>query len=386
MIVSTQPITDRSALSAEHAEVIKATLPLVGSKINEITPIFYKRMFAAHPELIANTFNRGNQKQGDQQKALAASIATFATMLVNPDAPDPVQLLSRIGHKHVSLGITADQYDIVHEHLFAAIVEVLGADTVTPPVAEAWDAVYWIMANVLIGFENSLYASNDLEPGDVFREVTVTAKKQISPTVWEYTLQGELVSPEPGQYTSIGVKLDDGARQLRQYSLLGGSDTEYRIAVEDNGEVSGFLRDRVSVGDKIEATIAAGDLVLNKDTNPVVLISQGIGSTPMVGMLAGMNPERDVVVLHADQSESTYAQVEEVQGLVEKLPKAAFEIFYRDNDQWLEVAGRIPSGASVYLCGGVEFLKNVREQIEALEEQPRDVNFELFAPNDWLIS
>lgn len=386
MIVSTQPITDRSALSAEHAEVIKATLPLVGSKINEITPIFYKRMFAAHPELIANTFNRGNQKQGDQQKALAASIATFATMLVNPDAPDPVQLLSRIGHKHVSLGITADQYGIVHEHLFAAIVEVLGADTVTPPVAEAWDAVYWIMANVLIGFENSLYASNDLEPGDVFREVTVTAKKQISPTVWEYTLQGELVSPEPGQYTSIGVKLDDGARQLRQYSLLGGSDTEYRIAVEDNGEVSGFLRDRVSVGDKIEATIAAGDLVLNKDTSPVVLISQGIGSTPMVGMLAGMDPERDVVVLHADQAESTYAQVEEVQGLVEKLPKAAFEIFYRDNDQWLEVAGRIPSGASVYLCGGVGFLKNVREQIEALEEQPRDVNFELFAPNDWLIS
>src|SRR5699024_12609384 len=45
-------------------------------------------------------------------------------------------------------------------------------------------------------FRSSLYASNDLEPGDVFREVTVTAKKQISPTVWEYTLQGELVSPE----------------------------------------------------------------------------------------------------------------------------------------------------------------------------------------------
>lgn len=314
MIVSTQPITDRSALSAEHAEVIKATLPLVGGKINEITPVFYNKMFAAHPELIANTFNRGNQKQGDQQKALAASIATFATMLVTPDAPDPVQLLSRIGHKHVSLGITADQYDIVHEHLFAAIVEVLGAETVTAPVAEAWDAVYWIMANVLIGFENNLYASNDLEPGDVFREVTVTAKKQLSATVWEYTLAGELVAPEPGQYTSIGVVLDDGARQLRQYSLLGGSDTEYRIAVEDNGEVSGFLRDRVSVGDKIEATIAAGDLVLNKDTNPVVLISQGIGSTPMVGMLAGMNPERDVVVLHADQAESTYAQVEEVQG------------------------------------------------------------------------
>lgn len=386
MIVSTQPTTDRSALTQEHAEVIKATLPLVGSKINEITPVFYDRMFKAHPELIANTFNRGNQKQGDQQKALAASIATFATMLVDPEAPDPVQLLSRIGHKHVSLGITPDQYNIVHEHLFAAIVEVLGAETVTAPVAEAWDAVYWLMANVLISFESDLYAARDVEPGDVFRPVTITSKKQLSETVWEYTLEGELTSPQPGQYTSVGVVLDDGARQLRQYSLLGGSSTEYRIAVEDNGEVSNFLRDRLNVGDKIEATLAAGDLILNQDTNPVVLISQGIGSTPMVGMLAGVDPERDIVVLHADQSEGSYAQVDEVQSLVEKLPKAAFEIFYRDNDQWLEVAGRIPEGASVYLCGGVEFLKNVRGQIEALEVQPRDVNFELFAPNDWLIS
>jgi nitric oxide dioxygenase len=121
---------------------VRATLPLVGEHIEEIAPVFYRRMFTAHPELLRDTFNRGNQAQGAQQKALAASVATYATLLVTPDAPSPAALLSRIGHKHVSLGITEEQYGIVHEHLMAAIVEVLGADVVTGDVAAAWDAVY----------------------------------------------------------------------------------------------------------------------------------------------------------------------------------------------------------------------------------------------------
>lgn len=142
-------------LEPEHAEIIKATLPLVGAHVDEITVAFYRRMFGQHPELLRNLFNRGNQAQGSQQRALAASIATFATHLVDPDLPHPSELLSRIGHKHASLGVTADQYPIVHEHLFAAIVEILGADTVTAEVAAAWDRVYWIMADTLIGWSVS---------------------------------------------------------------------------------------------------------------------------------------------------------------------------------------------------------------------------------------
>lgn len=386
MIVSTQPVTDRSRLAEAHADIIRATLPLVGSKINEITPNFYNRMFTAHPELIADTFNRGNQKQGEQQKALAASIATFATMLVDPEAPDPVDMLARIGHKHVSLGITADQYQIVHDHLFDAIVEVLGADVVSPEIAEAWDTVYWLMANVLIDMENKLYAERNVEPGDVFRHVTVTDKKQISNKVWEYTLEGDLSTPEPGQYTSIGVKLPDGARQLRQYSIISGTDSVYRIAVEDNGEVSAFLRDNIEAGDTVEATLAAGDLVMNDGDNPVVLISQGIGSTPMVGMLSQVDAGRQVTVLHADESETDHAQREEMKTLVEGLDNAVLHTFYRSADQWLEIADHITPDASVYLCGGTTFLQNVREQIEKLAEQPAEIRFELFSPNDWLVS
>lgn len=150
MFVTTEPTSRNRHLKPENEEIIKATLPAVGENIGTIATTFYRTMFGKHPELLANTFNRGNQKSGEQQKALAASVATFASMLVNPDAPDPVDLLKRIGHKHVSLGITEDQYQVVYENLFAAIVEVLGADVVTAEVAAAWSEVYWIMADVLI--------------------------------------------------------------------------------------------------------------------------------------------------------------------------------------------------------------------------------------------
>ncbi|WJZ03681.1 globin domain-containing protein [Corynebacterium freiburgense] len=383
MYVTHQPNTKLRTLSDEHAEVVRATLPAIGAHINEITPLFYQKMFAAHPELISDTFNRGNQKQGDQQKALAASIAVFASMLVDPEAPDPVEMLSRIGHKHVSLGIVEDQYPIVHKHLFEAIVEVLG-DAVTPEVAAAWDAVYWIMADVLIQYEKDLYESDNVAHGDVFRKATVAAREDLNNRVTLYTLRGEdLIAGLPGQYTSIGVTLDDGARQLRQYSLVKADQGEWQIAVARDGEVSSFLRDRVNIGDEIEATLPAGELVLADGDAPVVLISQGIGSTPMVGMLSAINPSRKVVVLHADESETDHAQRAQTEALLEKLPNAQYETFYRSNGQRLEVAGKIPEGAEVYLCGGTSFLQNVRDQLQA--EKPVRIHYELFSPNDWLI-
>ena len=95
----------------------------------------------------SRTSNRSsqNQAQGDQQRALAGAVAAYATLLVTEGGPDPQEVLGRIAHKHASLGITEDQYPIVHEHLFAAIVEILG-DAVTPEVAGAWDEVYCHMA------------------------------------------------------------------------------------------------------------------------------------------------------------------------------------------------------------------------------------------------
>ncbi|PAT07477.1 globin domain-containing protein [Corynebacterium hadale] len=390
MYLQEKPDPKLNHLSEEHAEIIKATLPPVGENIETITKTFYNKMFTAHPELIANTFNRGNQKQGAQQKALAASVATFATQLVDPNAPDPVMMLDRIAHKHVSLGIRKDQYQIVHDNLMAAIAEVLG-DAVTPEVAEAWDAVYWLMADVLIKHEAKLYESDGVTDGDVFRRAEVTAKEQLTDSVYAYTLSGDFTAPRPGQYTSVGVTLDDGARQLRQYSIIEGDEHSYRIAVETDGEVSTFLRDHVAVGDTVDATLAAGDLVLQDSNNPVVLISSGIGSTPMVGILGHLSrthSDRKVTYLHADNSEDSWAQQAETRALAEALADANVTATFRSQDQRVNIAEADLAGADVYLCGGANFLQGIRDDIAALpaDKAPANVYFELFSPNDWLIN
>ena len=56
-------------LEPQHADIVSATLPLIGAHIDEITAEFYRLMFENHPELLRNLFNRGNQAQGAQQRA-----------------------------------------------------------------------------------------------------------------------------------------------------------------------------------------------------------------------------------------------------------------------------------------------------------------------------
>src|SRR3954454_23515094 len=133
-----------AVLSEKSRPVIEATLPVVGENIGLIAQRFYAHLFEEHPELLDGLFNRGNQAEGTQQQALAGSVAIFASALVSDPDRLPEHLLSRIAHKHASLGLRPDQYQVVHDNLFWAIADVLG-DAVTPEVAVAWDEVYWLM-------------------------------------------------------------------------------------------------------------------------------------------------------------------------------------------------------------------------------------------------
>lgn len=389
----------REELQPQYAETITATLPLVGAHIDEITREFYRRMFEAHPELLRNLFNRGNQAQGAQQRALAASIATFAAHLVDPNLPHPADLLSRIGHKHASLGITADQYSIVHEHLFAAIVEVLGADTVTADVAAAWDRVYWIMADTLIALEGDLYAAAGVEPGDVYRRMRVIGRvDDPSGAVLVAVAGAERFKTLPGQYVSVGVTLPDGARQLRQYSLVNADGDALTFAVKPAGEVSEWIRANVRVGDLLDVTVPFGDLPTPGQGVPLVLISAGIGVTPMIGLLeylAAEHPDTRVQVLHADRGDGTHPLRERQHELVDALPNATLEVWYEDGVTAGEPnvhAGRmvldgidLPADAHTYLCGADSFVQAVRPQLVDHGLPAERVHCELFSPNDWLL-
>ena len=396
-------------LEAHHAEVVRATLPVIAARIDDITALFYEKLFTAHPDLLAGLFNRGNQAQGAQQRALAASIATFATHLVDPALPHPREMLARIGHKHASLGIVAEQYPVVHEHLFAAIVDVLGAETVTAEIAAAWDRVYWLMADTLIEFERGLYTGAGVAPGDVFRETVVT--ERIDDPSGVVTFVVESTDPArplpdflPGQYVSVGATLPDGARQLRQYSLVRAPrDGRLAFAVrpvtatgdQPAGEVSNHLAANIAVGDKLAITLPFGDLTVDPAAaTPLVLISAGIGITPMIGILehlAAATSRREVLVAHADRNAATHPLRAVQRDLVDALPNAALELWYEQpaddgRPGTLTVADlALPAEADYYLCGGAGFLRSVRAQLTAAGVAPARVHFELFSPDDWLL-
>ncbi|WP_330298523.1 globin domain-containing protein [Streptomyces sp. NBC_00503] len=396
-------------LSEKSTATVRATLPAVGAAIGDITELFYGKLFAAHPELIRDLFNRGNQNAGLQKQALAGSIAAFATHLVDHPDARPDVMLGRIAHKHASLGVTREQYPVVHKYLFEAIVEIL-EDAVTPEVAEAWDEVYWLMANALITIEERLYAEQQVLAGDVWREWTVAARVEETAdcTTFHLTPADGAPAPgfKPGQYVSVQVELADGARQIRQYSLSSAPGSPVRsitvkrvhgpAATGPDGEVSNHLHARVRTGDTLRVSTPYGDLVLQETTAPVVLASAGIGCTPMLSMLehlADTGHAAPVTVLHADRSPADHALRTDHRALTHKLPDASAHFWYEadaepgDHDGLLDLT-EIPVApdTKAYLCGPLPFMRAARQQLIAKGVAPADIHYEVFGPDLWLAS
>ncbi|KUL21646.1 globin domain-containing protein [Streptomyces regalis] len=389
-------------LSEQSAATVRATLPVVGGAIGEITERFYAGLFAARPELLRDLFNRGNQAAGTQRQALAGSIAAFATYLVDHPDERPDAMLGRIAHKHASLGVTAEQYGIVHKHLFAAIAEVLG-EAVTPAVAAAWDEVYWLMANALIAVEKRLYEERG---GSEWREWEVVERVEETADVATFRLRPADGRPAPGfragQYVSVQVELPDGARQRRQYSLSAAPGSPVRqISVKrvhggptPDGEVSSHLHARVRVGDRLRLSAPYGDLVLDTTDAPVLLASAGIGVTPMVAMLAHLadtGHEGRVIVVHGDRSPADHALRADHEAYAAKLADAAPHFWYEegasgdDRARLVDLTDiAVPQGTRAYLCGPLPFMRAVRAQLIGKGVAPADIRYEVFGPDLWL--
>ncbi|WP_431954781.1 globin domain-containing protein [Actinacidiphila sp. bgisy167] len=396
-------------LSEKSAVTVRATLPAVGGAISEITALFYDRLFTAHPELLRDLFNRGNQAAGTQREALAGAFAHFATALVEHPGQRPDAMLARIAHKHASLGISPGQYRIVREHLFAAIADVLGG-AVTEEVAAAWDEVFWLMANALIAIEQRLHAERGVLAGDTWRLWEVAAKVRETEDVVSFRLRPADGRPlpdfGPGQYVSVRVELPDGARQIRQYSLSGApGDTTRRITVKrerglagnPDGEVSAHLHDHVGEGARVELSAPYGDVVLADGGGPLLLASAGIGCTPMLAMLhrlAGDGYAGAVTVVHGDRTPGHHAHAADQRALAEKLPRGSAHFWYEDPGTDAapgDRAGRVdlsgvdlPEGLRAYLCGPLPFMRAVRAQLLERGVPASAVHYEVFGPDLWL--
>ena len=381
-------------ISNDSRAVIEATLPVVAEHIEEITANFYPRMFAEHPELLNDLFNRTNQKSGSQASVLAGSIAAFAQLQLDYDDAAQREIIERIAPTHASLGIVADQYPIVHKHLFAAIVEVLG-EAVTPEVAAAWDELYWEMANVLIGREKELYEHAGVEPGQVWRTVRVVERDQVSPDAVSFTVAAPDAAalPEfvPGQYISVQVPLADGAHQIRQYSLTGavGAPT-WRFSVKRDGEVSTWLHEHAFEGDELKVSTPFGDLTLPDHDGPLLLASAGIGCTPMIGLLhhlVATGDTRPVQVMHADRSRARQPHRGELGELVAKLPGATLYQWYEHGVAaepttrigYLDLADvPVDPEATALVCGPTGFMSSVRDALVERDLPAERIQFESF--------
>ena len=238
------------------------------------------------------------------------------------------------------------------------------------------------------------------------RQLRVAAIDRESTTVISVhlvPLDGEPAVPaRPGQFLTVRLRPDPGAAPLlRTYSLSGVPTSEsYRISVkrEAHGAASEYLHTELRVGDVIEAGAPRGSFVLRPGDRPVVLISAGVGATPVLAMLHVLAEERSarqVWWLHAARNRAEHSFERETLGLLAQLPDAHRIVCYSHpgpHDRAFDVAGRltgevledagVPTDADFYLCGPGPFMHDMAAALVARGAAPERISTEVFGPAD----
>jgi ferredoxin-NADP reductase/ferredoxin len=272
------------------------------------------------------------------------------------------------------------------------------------------------------GWQESFRALLDAEPGSGnaglttaspppdwpgFRPLRVTAIERESESVISIRLEDPdgtpLPPPRPGQY--LTVRVHPGEEQgsvLRNYSLSGPPAAGYyRITVkhERDGAASGYLNDRLAVGDLLDVAAARGTFILDQSQAPVLLISAGIGATPVLAMLQALAEEhsdRMIWWLHGARDCRDHSFAAETRTLLASLPNAHSRVFYsapgpddhegRDFDE----TGRLtpsalavlepPLDAQAYLCGPAGFMDDISAGLAAIGLAASHIHTEPFGP------
>jgi ferredoxin-NADP reductase/MOSC domain-containing protein YiiM len=246
-------------------------------------------------------------------------------------------------------------------------------------------------------------AAHPAAPG--FRPMVVEAIEKESADVLSLSMRDPdgrpLHQALPGQYIVLRLRPTGGTPFFRSYSLSGPISTErYRISVklEPNGAAGTYLHQRVKAGEIIDVSSPRGSFVLQPGEQPVVLLSAGIGATPVLAMLQALAAERStrqVVWLHAARDRQHHSFPDEVRGLMRALPHGRSFVCYSKpgaGDRMgedFDVTGRlsrsvfdevgIPKEADVYLCGPDRFMADMKEALAAFGVASRRIYAEIFS-------
>ena len=236
-----------------------------------------------------------------------------------------------------------------------------------------------------------------------FRALRVTAVVPESSTVSSINLAAADGTPLPaaraGQYLTLRIPGAGQPAPVRSYSLSSPPGASgYRISVkrEPHGTASGYLTTSLRPGAVLDAAAPRGEFVLDAGTSPVLLISAGIGLTPVLGMLhelADSRSEREVWWIHGARGPSENPLAAEAHALLTWLPHAREHLFYStaaplERRHANAAAGRItaeklaaldiPAGAAAYVCGPASFMADMLHALIALGIDPARIHTELF--------
>jgi ferredoxin-NADP reductase/MOSC domain-containing protein YiiM/ferredoxin len=277
-----------------------------------------------------------------------------------------------------------------------------------PALSPGWQASFRALLDEGEGGGNAGLAVTSPPPAwPGFRRLTVTAITPESDSIVSIRLEdpdgARVAAPRPGQYLTLRVRPDEDARPLlRNYSLSGPPDGGfYRITVkrEDDGAASGYLHTRLAVGDALDVAAPRGTFLLDRSQAPVLLISAGIGATPVLAMLQALakeRSEREIWWLHGARSSREHPFAAEARALLAKLPNATAHVLYsrpgpddvagRDYER----AGRLsasvlaeldpPGDAEAYVCGPLAFMDEMSAGLAAAGLDASRIHTEPFGP------
>jgi MOSC domain-containing protein YiiM/ferredoxin-NADP reductase len=246
-------------------------------------------------------------------------------------------------------------------------------------------------------------AAHPVSPG--FRPLEVVAIDQESADVLSLTMQSPNGQPlpraMPGQYVVVRLQpVVFGPPLFRSYSLSGPLSTErYRISVkiEPNGAAGTYLREHMRVGDVLDVSSPRGSFILQSGERPVVLLSAGIGATPVLAMLYELmaaRSTRQVLWLHAARDQDHHPFAAEVRRLILTLTHGRSYVCYsrpgpgdkmgKDFDaaghlsrSVFDKAG-VPREGDVYLCGPNRFMADMKGALVTFGVAPERIHLEIF--------
>lgn len=390
-----------ASLSPQTIAIVKATVPALAEHGSAITGAMYRRLF--EDAEIAALFNTANQENGAQVHALATAVLAYARNIENLGALGTA--VERIAQKHIGYAIQAEHYPYVATALLGAIEEVLG-DAATPEILTAWGEAYWFLANILIGREDTIRTEIMTHEGGWtdWRTFAIAERRQESEGIVSFILKptdgGAVLRHLPGQYLTLRFDVAGPPGLKRNFSISSGpSDDHYRITVkrQADGGASAFLHDKGLPGVIVETTPPAGDFFLaDVPERPIVLLSGGVGLTPMVSMMemiAEAHPTARVWYVHGTASREAHALDADIRELAGKHGGTKVHTFYERRDEaddaeagfvtvdWLK-ANTPFDQADFYLCGPRPFLRSFVPGLIGAGVPSAQVHYELFGPTD----